>query len=187
MSVGNGLQRSDATTGNVQGRSRSSTFIPTDGPKNRRKRMMYHDLYYVLREHGSRDAMLPGNMTALTKSGNILSVFACALDQSRLRNSDRDITIWFCISQVFGLVKSSANQIAHLFVQLEEEETPGTVRLSKFLPLMTQVLLERRFIIISALCHLHCRVARTGVYQYMVIFEISDRISRVNYLGIYTQ
>ena len=30
-------------------------------------------------------------------------------------------------------------------VQLEGEETPGTVRLSKFLPLMTQVLLERRF------------------------------------------
>jgi len=28
--------------------------------------------------------------------------------------------------------------------QLEEEETPGSVRLSKFLPLMTQVLLERR-------------------------------------------
>ena len=34
-------------------------------------------------------------------------------------------------------------------VQLEEEETAGTVRLSKFLPLMTQVLLERRSVSIT--------------------------------------
>ena len=38
------------------------------------------------------------------------------------------------------------------YVQLEEEETPGTVRLSKFLPLMTQVLLERRSDLHSFLC-----------------------------------
>jgi len=29
-------------------------------------------------------------------------------------------------------------------MQLEEEETPGSIRLSKFLPLMTQNLVERR-------------------------------------------
>jgi len=53
-----------------------------------------------------------------------------------------------CILQAYLVLRFSIrvdlNVTCVFCEQLEEEESQGSVRLSKFLPLMTQVLLERR-------------------------------------------
>jgi len=76
------------------------------GPKNWCKCTVSHGLHHVLHEHGSRDAIFPGNMERMMpcspgtwcctdETGQrclFLHITRCALDQSRLRNSDPDIT-----------------------------------------------------------------------------------------------